>query len=353
MVEEQGIHPCAIQHATKWFQTLLNCGILTFVSCTSNWWRQMFGFRRYRRLWTTMLISSHPGRKAQSESWNKPNLQCSAVFPSWQYWRSSFVWWTYEISALLLVWRMPESIFGTDLANIFTGHKLPSRPSRAQVQACQGPFVSILLKNSPTETKFLLLEMMIIQAQTCRLLIVAHCLAVCQFVQYCNALFQSRPSMIVGPCHCFCVKVFHDPVNFSATPAKTWFNHLRRLFNNPFHSLCIHVEYIRDTQRSRKDVGSPTSTFLSGISWTRQRYSASLHRFFVVHRYTVENNACFHRRSRRFPIWYFFPFKFQQNFLELSFPQQSLEWVSKKYSFEKYHRKISATFVSWKTYPSV
>ena len=35
---------------------------------------------------------------AKSESWNKPNLQCWAVLPTWQYSRNSFVWWMYEIN---------------------------------------------------------------------------------------------------------------------------------------------------------------------------------------------------------------------------------------------------------------
>ena len=47
--QEPIIHLFAIQHPTKRFLTLQNCGILTFVSCTPSWWGRMFDFRRYIR----------------------------------------------------------------------------------------------------------------------------------------------------------------------------------------------------------------------------------------------------------------------------------------------------------------
>ena len=52
--------PCAIQHPK--IQTLWNCGILSFVSCTSNWCGRMFDFQRYIRL-LPRLTSSPQGRQ--------------------------------------------------------------------------------------------------------------------------------------------------------------------------------------------------------------------------------------------------------------------------------------------------
>ena len=41
------------------------------------------------------LVSSRS--PAKSQSWNKPNRQCWAVFPTWQHFWQSFVWWMSEI----------------------------------------------------------------------------------------------------------------------------------------------------------------------------------------------------------------------------------------------------------------
>ena len=70
---EQAVHPCAIQFPKKWFQTLQTCGILTFVSCTSNWWWQMFGFREYIK--SSPEVDFESSRSpAKSESWKKKTV---------------------------------------------------------------------------------------------------------------------------------------------------------------------------------------------------------------------------------------------------------------------------------------
>ena len=46
---------------------------------------------------------------------------------------------------------------------------------------------------------------------------------------------------------------------------------------------------------------------------------------FMSSTYTDKNILCFRWTNRQVPIRYFFPSKFQRNFLELSFPQQSCQ----------------------------
>ena len=55
------------------------CRILTFVSCTSDWWRQNVRLPKIHK--TFLLVDFESSRSsAKTESWNKPNLQCWSVF---------------------------------------------------------------------------------------------------------------------------------------------------------------------------------------------------------------------------------------------------------------------------------
>ena len=68
---------------------------------------------------------------AKSESWNKPNRQCWVVFTTWQYRRSSLVWWILHIK---LAKRLPQARvhFVTALASFFTYHRIPYLQSRTE-----------------------------------------------------------------------------------------------------------------------------------------------------------------------------------------------------------------------------
>ena len=69
---EQEHHPFANQHPKKWIPILWNCETLTFASCTSNLWEQMFDFRKYIKIPTEVDLESSRS-PAKSESWNKRN----------------------------------------------------------------------------------------------------------------------------------------------------------------------------------------------------------------------------------------------------------------------------------------
>ena len=59
---------------------------------------------------------------------------------------------------------------------------------------------------------------------------------------------------------------------------------------------------------------------------------------FLCHPRTNQNRPCFRcTNESAFPIWYFFPSKFQQNFLEVSFPQEASKWMTIQISFNKNH----------------
>ena len=74
---------------------------------------------------------------AKSESWNSPNLHCSAVFPTWQYCLYSLVWWIYEINRFR---RVSQALvhFVMDGASLFTDHKISGRPILAKSRVWWG-----------------------------------------------------------------------------------------------------------------------------------------------------------------------------------------------------------------------
>ena len=63
---------------------------------------------------------------AMSESWNSPSLHCLAIFPKWQYYLYSHVWWIYENNRFR---RLSQALlhFVMDRASLFTDHRISSR----------------------------------------------------------------------------------------------------------------------------------------------------------------------------------------------------------------------------------
>ena len=118
-IPEQANHPISIQCPKRWFQILLNCEKQQFVSCTSNLWEQMYGFRK--------CIQDLP--RSQSLE-TVPSLHCLAVLPTWQYCLYSHVWWMCEINRFR---RLSQALvhFVIDRANLFTDHRISSLPIRA------------------------------------------------------------------------------------------------------------------------------------------------------------------------------------------------------------------------------
>ena len=101
------------------------------------------------------------------------------------------------------------------------------------------------------------------------------------------------------------------------------------------HSRCVHPifswsrnDHLRDPQ-------------VSSISSTLEPYAASFQLFLMSSTNTDKNNPGFPMNKQTFQIRYFFPSKSQQNFFELSFPQEATKRVSVQIS------------LSWKTYPYI
>ena len=86
---------------------------------------------------------------AKSESWNSPNLHCSAVFPTWQYCLYSLVWWIYEINRFR---RLSHALvhFVMDRASLFTDHKISGRPILAKYKHLRTIWGHVF-DNSPTD----------------------------------------------------------------------------------------------------------------------------------------------------------------------------------------------------------
>ena len=118
------------QYPKRWFQTLLNCAKLKFVSYTSNLSEQMYDFRK-RTMFVQKCIFESSRSPAKSESWNSPNLHCLAVLPTWQYCLYSHVWSMYEINRFR---RLSQALvhFVMDRASLFTDHRISGRPIRAK-----------------------------------------------------------------------------------------------------------------------------------------------------------------------------------------------------------------------------
>ena len=82
--EQAAVHPYAVQHPSKWFQILQNCGISDV--CFSH--IQLMGTNvRLPSIHKTSPEVDFESSKspAKSESWNKASRQCWAVLPTWQY----------------------------------------------------------------------------------------------------------------------------------------------------------------------------------------------------------------------------------------------------------------------------
>ena len=92
MSQEREYGLTSILRPRKWFLILLNCAKLNFVSYTSNLSEQMYDFQKTHNVPPEVDFESSRS-PAKSESWNSPSLQCSALFPTWQYCLFSHVWW--------------------------------------------------------------------------------------------------------------------------------------------------------------------------------------------------------------------------------------------------------------------
>ena len=84
----------------------------------------------------------------KSESCNNPSLHCCAVFPTWQYWRYSLVWWIYEIKRAK---RLSQAFvhFVTARASLF--HKISGLPIRDKYRQFR-TFFEQTVDNSPTDS---------------------------------------------------------------------------------------------------------------------------------------------------------------------------------------------------------
>ena len=90
----------------------------------------MLYFPKYTGHCLRLLLN--PSRStAKSESCNRHNLQCSSVFPTWQYCWKSFVWWKQEIN---FANRLSHTRvhFVTDLSSLLTDHRMSRRPISAK-----------------------------------------------------------------------------------------------------------------------------------------------------------------------------------------------------------------------------
>ena len=296
--QEQVTHPYVIQHPEKWSQTLWNCARQKFVSCTSNLLGQMFCFPEIHK--TPPEVDFESSRSpAKSESWNKPSLQCRAVFPTWQYCRKSFVWWMKEISlakrsvtclspcvcASLLIWPL-----GCQVVQF-----VPSTSILRQ-------FVSKLSDNSPTDSSSSCLNWWSSRQGLENFVVQLLHFLVCQFAVSLNA-FLSMSLQCRSTTLLFVREFFSHSGNFSVAPARnSWLKHLRILFNWMI-SFGLHSRWVHPTEHMDQE-----------MMWVRQSptffinffHMGAIFCFFpailMSSTYTDRNNLLFPMNEHTFPI---------------------------------------------------
>ena len=101
---------------------------------------------------------------AKSERWNRPNRQCWAVLPTWQYCQLSLVWSMYEINLAKRLSHAPVHLV-TDRASMFTDHTMSGLPIRAMYKQVK----TIWFTNG---LKFILFEIIFVQPGSCTFIII-------------------------------------------------------------------------------------------------------------------------------------------------------------------------------------
>ena len=225
----------------------------------------------------------------KSEPWNKPNLQCWSVLPTWQYCRNSFVGWLYKIKRgkrLSHAWVHSA----TALASLLTDHTMLGLPILAKYKhlnsICEHAF-----DNSPTDSSASFLNWW---SSKQRLETLYNC-SVFASSQSLNE-FLSMSFHVVGPRHSFCVRFF-TPWIFSVAPAESRDPNISLYWQTTFsfglRSRWVHPKYTW----SRNAVGSPRSTS-SSISSTWESYSVSFQQFWCHPRVPERISPCFRRTNR-------------------------------------------------------
>ena len=81
IIPEQATHPISVECPERWFQILLNCEILMFVSCTSNLLGQMYDFQRCTKFLQKWILNLQDLLRSQSLE-TVPICIALAVFPT-------------------------------------------------------------------------------------------------------------------------------------------------------------------------------------------------------------------------------------------------------------------------------
>ena len=281
----QVTHPCVIQRPEKWPQTLWSCA------------RQKFVFLHIQLTGTNVLLPKihktppevdfeSSRSPAKSESWNKPSLQCCAVFPTWQYCRKSLVWWMYEIN---LSNRLSHAwvLFVTALANLLTDQKTSNLPIRAKYKhfktLCDHTF-----DNSPTDSSSSFLKWW---SSKQRLQTLYKC-SVFLFasLQHLSTQFWACAS-IQDHATVFAWGLSH-PGNFSVAPAEIRDSNIF-VYSSTTISFGLNPRWLYPKYTwSRSDVGSSVSTFFIHVFHVR-----AIFWFFpailMSSTFSDRNNPCF------------------------------------------------------------
>ena len=255
---------------------------------------------------------------AKSESWNRPNLQCCAAFPTWQHCRKSSAWWMCEIN---LASRLSHAWvhFVTALGSLLTDHRMSRRP-----------FVPSTSISSQFASKLLTILQLIgvlpawiddhpsIDLKLCKVAPLSwlpiHSIA--------QRIFEHVPQCRKTTLH-FAREVLHIPVIFRCSSRSAWFTHLLLLFDKCF----IRFEFTLSTSQVymvTKRCGFVNIHFFHQFLQHGSHILLLPSHFFLSSTFSDRNNPCFRWTNIHSQFGTFS----HQSFFELSFPYQSSWWVT-------------------------
>ena len=231
--------------------------MLTFVSCTSNWWERVFDFPKYKHI--SPEVDFYSRSPAKPESWDKPKLAVLSCITHVTTLSVVIAWWEKEIKRARRLSQAP--VHCCDCSSKFSHRqkKMSSPPIRAKYKHSKTIWKQTL-DNSPTVFSFLKLWSSMQRVETlynCSIFLLARW-------QCLSTHFFAWPSLSHDHVTVF-AREFSHPSNFLLLHQKFAIRTFFWILRWYVRSACIHVECIPNT-RGQKMVLVVQVRLISSIS---------------------------------------------------------------------------------------
>ena len=301
----------------------------------------MFHFRKYIRF-PPKLISSLQGRQQNLKSWNKPNRQCCAVLPTWQYcrWSTRVMNVADQSSKAFVTGSSPfcdsscKFVYGPKECEVYQ-----FAPGTSIWRHCVSILWRILRPFPVLPFWSWSSKHGVGKLYNCSVFLLASS-------RYLSMHFFAWPSITYDPAT-VCGWGFSHPGNFSVAPVEirgsNIFLYFSIILSFDLHSCWVHPEYTW----SRNEFGSPRPTsfinfFHMGLNF------CFLPAILMSSTFSDENNPCFQWTNRHSLFGTFSHPSPSRTFFKWS---SHTDFVHEEPYSLQCLTKIWATCVSWKTYP--